>query len=101
MRITPTATEMEVESPAPATPMGRPVGHPAIMMGERMALRTTVMTCTRMVGFTIPVPRRAAPMEMRANWSPSPGRNHMRYVVPAAMVSASAPTRRMYAPARV
>ena len=89
---TPTATEIELESPAPSTPSGLPVSQPAIMKGASAAFSATVNTWTKIVGFTIPVPRSADPMETSANWSPRPGRNQCRYRVPAATVSASAPS---------
>ena len=47
---TPTASEMELASPAPATPMGYPVPQPAISTGAKMAFKITVNTCTTMVG---------------------------------------------------
>jgi hypothetical protein len=37
------------------------------MIGDRIALSTTVDTCTTIVGLTIPVPLNAEPMEMSAN----------------------------------
>ena len=45
------------------------------MIGDRIAFRTTVDTCTTIVGFTMPVPLSADPIEIKANCSPRPGRN--------------------------
>ncbi len=44
-----------------------------------MAFKTTVSTCTIMVGCTIPVPRSADPMETTANCNAKLGRNQCRY----------------------
>ena len=81
----------ELASPAPATPSGRPVPHPAMRMGAKTTLSTTVSICTSMPGFTMPVPRKALPMDTSANWSASPGMYQRRYDVPAAIVSAFDP----------
>ena len=75
---TPTAMEIVVESPAPSTPSGRPVTQPAIMNGASSALSATLNTCTKIVGFTIPVPRSADPIDTSANCSASPGRHQRR-----------------------
>jgi hypothetical protein len=92
----PTTIEIVVASPAPATPIGRPVSQPAISTGESSALISTETIWTSMVGLTTPVPRKAAPMLTSGNWSARPGRNQWRNVVPAATVAGSAPRRFMY-----
>ena len=51
--------------------------------------------CTIMVGRTIPVPRKADDITMKANCSASAGTNQIRYVVPASIVAWSAATARM------
>lgn len=61
-----------------------------------MALRLTVMTCTTMVGFTIPVPRNADPIDTSANCIARFGRNQRTYSTPARMVASSAPNVCMY-----
>ena len=60
-------------SPAPATPSGRCVPQPAINIGASTVFNTTVSICTIMVGFTIPVPRKADAIATCANCNAMPG----------------------------
>ena len=64
-----------VANPAPATPIGRPVPQPATRTGVRTMLTSTVSICTTMVGLTMPVPCKVAPIAAIANWKPTVGRN--------------------------
>ncbi len=75
---TPTPTDRELASPAPATPIAWPVPHPAISTGASTALSITVNTCTIIVGCTIPVPRSAEPMATSGNCSARLGRNQCK-----------------------
>ena len=63
---------------------------PAMRIGARIVLITSVSTCTTIVGFTMPVPRSAEPIATIANCNAMPGRNQYRYVTPAWTVASSA-----------
>ena len=86
----PTAIDIELARPAPATPSGTPVPQPAIKTGASIVFSSTVKAWITMVGFTIPVPRSAEPITTCAKPSARPGRNQYRYVTPACCVAASA-----------
>ena len=78
MSATATPSAISVASEAPMTPRGWWVPHPAMSTGARTRFTSTVKTCTIMVGRTIPVPRRAAAIETRANCAPSAGMKKSR-----------------------
>ena len=71
---TPITIAIELARPAPATPIAYPVPQPAINTGASNVFSNTVSAWIAIVGFTMPVPRSAAPMPTIANWRPSAGR---------------------------
>ncbi len=66
-QMVPTKMAMSDASPAPATPIGRPVSQPNMRAGASTMLMSTVAVCTIMPGLKLPVPRSAAPMTTIGN----------------------------------
>src|SRR5262245_26391629 len=92
----PITIEISVDSAAPATPYACPVTQPKIRNGASNMLMITVADATTMPGLKFPVPRSAAPIEAKGNWSAIAGMNHIRYWLAALVVAASAPIARAY-----
>ena len=71
--ITPMIVANVVASPAPNAPYGLPVSQPMVSTAANRMFNPTVMNWMIIVGFTMPVPRKVANIEIMRNWMPRPG----------------------------